>query len=457
MKAKNMKGKIGSMENNIKFSRKELYEEIWSNTLKHTAIKYGITSPKLKQICIDNNIPTPSSGYFTRRDLGFDVTDEKTPLPESESDEIVFVPNAKKAKIISTIGTNLDNQTKKYKEAINDVPSEEDKQDKTDNISEDIHADKLLFLDEEFRKKVIDEVASIQIRANKKYHYRIYEYRDKIKQYKKDLRESERSSYQYPYGRNPYLEKPLYYDDISSESLPRMERILDALFFSIEKLDCQVNADFTITKGKDTIPISFSEGKGKVLHELTKEEAKQLVEYEEEKRNKHYPSRPKIKKYDYLFNDKLSIKVGLSTFRDSANEKLENMLGKILIAIFEEFESARIAREKREEAERLRQEEAQRKEELRKRKNLEIERTQQLVNEAEDYVIASQIRQYIQAVIDSCNLTEQTIEWINWANKKADWFDPSIKLEDEYLGVREHKESAERKALKPQGFSYYCW
>lgn len=456
MKAKNMKGKIGSMENSIKFSRKELYEEIWSNTLKHTAIKYGITSPKLKQICIDNNIPTPSSGYFTRRDLGFNVTAEKTPLPESESDEIVFVPNAKKA-IISTIEANLESKTEEYKEVINDVPSREDDQGKPDNTLENIYADKLLFLDEEYREKVIDEVASIQIRANKKYHYRIYEYRDEIKQYKKDLRESERSSYHYPYGRNPYLEKPLYYDDISSESLPRMERILDALFCSIEKLDCQVNADFTITKGKDTIPISFSEGKGKVLHELTKEEAKQMVEYEEEKRNKHYPSRPKIKKYDYLFNDKLSIKVGLSTFRDSANEKLENMLGKILIAIFEEFESARIAREKREEEERLRQEEAQRKEELRKRKNLEIERTQQLVNKSEDYVIANQIRQYVQAVINSGNLNEETIEWIHWANKKADWFDPSIKLEDEYLGVREHKESAERKALKPQGFSYYGW
>ena len=127
----------------------------------------------------------------------------------------------------------------------------------------------------------------------------------------------------------------------------------------------------------------------------------------------------------------------------------------MLIAIFESLESAKQSREKREEAERLRQEEAQRKEEIRKRKNLEIERTQQLVNEAEDYVIANQIRQYVQAIINSGNLTEETMEWINWANKKADWFDPSIKLEDEYLGIREHKESAEKKALKPQGYSYY--
>lgn len=63
----------------------------------------------------------------------------------------------------------------------------------------------------------------------------------------------------------------------------------------------------------------------------------------------------------------------------------------------------------------------------------------------------------MQAVINSGNLSEGTIEWINWANQKADWFDPSIKRDDVYLGIRDHKEPAERKALKPQGYSYYRW
>ena len=210
-------------------------------------------------------------------------------------------------------------------------------------------------------------------------------------------------------------------------------------------------------KDEDTISLSFSESKSKVLHELTKSEAAQLVKYEDEKRNGHYPSRPKINKYDYYFNDKLSIKIGLYTFKDSANEKLEDMLDKMMIAIFESLESEKRARKKREEEDRLRQEEARRKEEIRNRKNLEIERTQQLVNESEDYIIASQIRQYVQAVINSGNLSEETLEWVNWAHQKADWFDPSIKRDDEYLGVRNHKESSEKKALKPQGYSYYRW
>ena len=94
----------------------------------------------------------------------------------------------------------------------------------------------MLFLEENYRKKVINAISNIQIRVSKRPHYCITEYRADIKQYKKDLKESERSNYFYPYGRNPNLEKPLFYDDISSDSLPRMEKIIDALFHSIEKL-----------------------------------------------------------------------------------------------------------------------------------------------------------------------------------------------------------------------------
>ena len=38
-----------------------------------------------------------------------------------------------------------------------------------------------------------------------------------------------------------------------------------------------------------------------------------------------------------------------------------------------------------------------------------------------------------------------TPEWIEWADKKADWYDSSIATEDEYLGKRQHEKSAEEK------------
>ena len=38
-----------------------------------------------------------------------------------------------------------------------------------------------------------------------------------------------------------------------------------------------------------------------------------------------------------------------------------------------------------------------------------------------------------------------TPEWIEWAKMKADWYDPSVATEDEYLGKRQHENSAEEK------------
>ena len=62
-------------------------------------------------------------------------------------------------------------------------------------------------------------------------------------------------------------------------------------------------------------------------------------------------------------------------------------------------------------------EEARRREENRQRKEQEIRLVKELVNKAEDYRIAKEIREYIQAMIDSGN-EDITPEWIEWALKK---------------------------------------
>lgn len=114
------------------------------------------------------------------------------------------------------------------------------------------------------------------------------------------------------------------------------------------------------------------------------------------------------------------------------------------ITLYEKAEENRIVREAREEAERKRVEEERRREENRQRKEQEIRLVKELVNKAEDYRIAKEIREYIQAMIDSGN-KDITPAWIEWARKKADWYDPSIATEDEYLGKRQHEKSAEEK------------
>lgn len=105
---------------------------------------------------------------------------------------------------------------------------------------------------------------------------------------------------------------------------------------------------------------------------------------------------------------------------------------------------------------RKRVEEARCREENRQRKEQEIRLVKELVNKAEDYRIAKEIREYIQAMIDSGN-EDITPEWIEWALKKADWYDPSIETEDEYLGKRQHEKSAEEKEKSLQDSIRKSW
>ena len=137
-----------------------------------------------------------------------------------------------------------------------------------------------------------------------------------------------------------------------------------------------------------------------------------------------------------------------SRFRDSKTAGLEDSLGEIMIDLFETAEIERKDRLAREEAERLRLEEQARREERRKHYNKEVERTQALLNLADDFETARRIRQLIEAMKLSGDLYPNLSEWIVWAERKADWFDPAISRQDEMFGKREHGKSWESKKIE---------
>lgn len=132
--------------------------------------------------------------------------------------------------------------------------------------------------------------------------------------------------------------------------------------------------------------------KGK--HELTKQEAKELVKYNDEIKRNHWASKPKIRQYDYYYNGKMRIIIDGNYIRENASKPLETSLGDMLICIYKKSEEHRIAREKREEQERIWQEERRREQEQKERKAKEFEKTIQLENMAEDYRIAKDIRAF---------------------------------------------------------------
>lgn len=304
----------------------------------------------------------------------------------------------------------------------------------------------LEFLDEDERQKVLRVACSLEINENTRLHKALVQYKKQIAEYNAKLKNAQNQRYYNPSYDKPENE-PDFFKEVSEDGIKRFMSILDELFKAVEKLGGSVNDDLSIKIRSDIVRIRVAEAKDKIKHELTKQEAQALLKYEDEIKRHSWASKPQIRQYDYVYNGRIRIVFGEKSYiRDSEKEKLEDRLGDILISLYEKSEENRIIRERREEEQRKREEEARRQEEIRKRKENEIKLTKELANKAEDYHIACEIRAYIKAMIENGN-EEATPEWIEWAFKKADWYDPTKDVEDEYLGKRDHGKNKDEKDL----------
>lgn len=413
----------------MKFEREKLYDEIWDISLTGVSKKYGLNYAKLVQVCKENNIPYPSSAYWTKKNMGLDYTKEIIELPEAEEKEIeVLLKN-----------TEL---------LIDKKVSDKDKFIKEFNF--------LNFLEEDEKKNVAEVIYDLSVDKYRKNHKVIIEYKDKTKEERRKEREA---NYFNPYYNiNNYVEKG-YFANISQTQKDRCMKILSAIYFAIEELGGQVNNNFLLYVRDENVTIEIEELQDTVIHELTKEEAKKILEYEESQKRHTYGYKPNIRKYDYVYNGKLKITCGDRKYiRETDKIKLEDKLGDIIIKLYEQSEEIKNERLEREKIARKRREEEESKEKIRNAKNSEVQKIKELINCAEDYKIACEVRNYIYAVSKKEILTDEIKEWIKWANKKANWFDPTIDEEDELLGKREHTKSMEDKNNKLNKYgSYYDW
>ena len=393
------------------YDRETLYKEIWSEPIIKVAQRYGVSDVAIHKICKAMDIPKPPAGYWRQLETGKQV--DRIPLP----------PTTK-----PTQKTGFRTHGCVYEE-ITEKPI-------------------LDFLPVEEQNRII-ETAQNMLReySGKKLHPVLKQNKISIAPWAathpRDISASrKRDSYYSP----PEGEPPLYYD-ISNESLPRVHSFLSVLFYAVEYLGGSVNMDLTLQIRGETVSYFVYESETQVAHVYTKEELRQLEKYEKEKSHS-WAYKPRIRKYDYVFNGKLRFSVFKDNcYNDSGNVLLENQLGNILIDLYEKSEVVRIDREAKEAARRKAEEEKRKREELARRKNKEIGKTLALCNEAEDFIIACNIRAYANAMASKPNLTNDEQEWIEWALKKADWFDPIIAREDELLGVREHSKNSEVKSL----------
>lgn len=400
----------------IKFDRRKLYDEVWEISLTGVAKKYGLNYSKLVQICKDNNIPYPSTAYWSKKNMGLDFSDEIVDLPESTKNQ-VEVPLKKSNISIDKSITDKEKFIQNFKY--------------------------LDFLDEKERNKVAEIIYDINIEGHKKVHKVITKYKNEKKEERREERKA--NSYNVYYNIHDYKEKG-YFADISKLAKERCMKILSCVYYAIEGLGGKVNDDFSLEVRGEEVNIEIEELTDKINHEITNDEAKALVVYEDRKRQFAYATKPNIRKYDYVPNGKLKISIGNGNYiRENDKVKLEDKLGEVIIKLYEQSELIKVERTKREERLRKEKEEQERKERIRNNKQKESKKTQELINLADDYRIACDIRNYIETVSKQENLTEELKNWIVWANKKANWIDPIIDEEDEILGKRNHTDSLEKK------------
>ena len=437
----------------MKFTREQLYKEIWETSARQVAIKYSLNYQKLLNQCKEISIPLPGGKYFYNRQHGLDIDNLITPLPDSKVSDIEVEKQRsriQKKETVVEFEKDIRINTEKTLET-------DSNQNKTVNkvkilFDRDTLYSSLNFLEREKKDSIIKILSEFEISERKRLHKKVVAYKESIVVWHKRVKASERDYYDPRYRRND-LSQPKFIKDVSEEQLPRLYRILDTLFTIFEKIGERITNDLRIQIGKDTVDFEVIESTVKVNHELTKEEARQLVEYNDEVKRRSYASKPNIRKYDYIPNGLLRIKVSNGEYiKDTKLNKLEDMIPEIVILFYQRYFEIRTQREDWEETQRKREEEKQKARMLQERIDQEKKKTREFLNMLSDYKLADEIRKFVGILKESDKADQETIEWMS---RKADWIDPTISAEDELLGKREHYKSDEEKNKFLKEEKYY--
>lgn len=165
------------------------------------------------------------------------------------------------------------------------------------------------------------------------------------------------------------------------------------------------------------------------------------IKFREKTKRVLKPSNSSWQEYDYIATDILAIVIRIrwqDTEYKDGKLPLERQLSKIIAKLEirgEEERKKTLVRQKQRE---VREEEARIKKEQELRIQKELNKFEQLKDDAVRWHEASLIRSYIleleQKALSNHKMTEKLSNWINWARKKADWHDPTVDAQDGLLG-----------------------
>lgn len=101
----------------VAFSRKQLYNLVWSESLLSLSKKYNISDVGLRKICHRMNIPVPKIGYWQKVKSGKSVSTMKLPQDFRVKNEVIF-----KIRTMSNENDNL--SFKAFKEKVQEIEND---------------------------------------------------------------------------------------------------------------------------------------------------------------------------------------------------------------------------------------------------------------------------------------------------------------------------------------------
>jgi hypothetical protein len=386
-------GVAGSVANGpsvIQFTRRELYDAVWSKSCQKLAEDLGISDVALAKTCKRMGIPRPSLGYWARVVAGEKVPKIPLPDPQAGQDKIVTFDVAANRK-----------RREEWRSTNSDV----------DSLAVD-----LVLPPEE-----------VELHPVAQRHLRAFE--------KKKPGED---------GFVNVVARDLFRCDVAPSTAGRLCRALHAILVELEARGCKLKAgssefsSLRILKGPDDLTISCSESREQVEREPT----------QEEKRKPSWTwqlkgTRPTGRLGFEVLASGLR---GRRTWTESAGKPLEEILGIVVEKVevtFRGFEDQRqseivAAKRREEEAKRAAEEyERRQKEEAeRERKRRHEAKLAEIVETRRDNLFAAahtwMESSLLHAYVDECErrwrekgeLSSEQLAWTAWAREEATKLNP---------------------------------
>jgi hypothetical protein len=359
------------------FTREELYDLVWSEPLIRLAKKYEISDNGLRKICKRLNIPLPEYGYWMKLKYNKPVRNKQ--LPQNYSGE-------KEAKL--------------SERDLNSLTTDSAKSKKKELLKEYEKLDKKLFqvplkLTNPDRQILAAQKTLASGKASEYDNWLVYTHREEIM------------------------------IKVAPNNVNRALRIFDTIIkllrFRGHELVIHNWIINAVVFGEE-FEISIRE---KLRFEVVVDER-----YSWHSR-KFFPTNRLIFKID---------KFHIKEFIDN-KKTLEEQIPDILAELEYRGQKERaeriereIRRAKEKEDERLRQE-------LEERKEQERQNFMKLIKESKSWHKSNILYAYINAIEANANekdiMTDELKEWLVWAKKKADWYNPFLKAEDDLLNDKD--------------------